>query len=65
MSWLLAALDQFVEEAADLAAVARDFRGALLLFVEFLQHGHRDEDVVLLEAEQRRRVVQQDVGVET
>src|SRR6185312_1111088 len=62
---LLAKLDQFVEEAADLAAVARDFRGAFLLFVEFLQHGHRDEDVVFLETEQRGRIMQQDVGIES
>src|SRR6185437_7918769 len=43
----------------------RDFRGAFLLFVEFLQYGHRDEDVVFLETEQRGRVMQQDVGIES
>src|SRR3546814_6996913 len=40
-----------------LAAVARDFRGAFFLLVQFLQDGHRDEDVVFLEAEQRGREI--------
>ncbi len=55
---------QLVEEAADLADVARRLGHALLAGVEFLEHGHRDEDVVLLEPEDRGRVVHQHVGVE-
>jgi hypothetical protein len=54
----------FVEEAAGLARVARDFAHALLVVVEFFQGGDRHEDVVLLEAEQAGRVVHQHVGVE-
>ena len=50
--------------AADLAGVARDLGHALLVAVELLQHDHRQEDVVLLEAEQAHRVVHQHVGVE-
>ncbi len=56
--------DQFVEIAARLSRVASDFRHALLVVVEFLQRHHREEDVVLLEPEQARRVVHQHVGVE-
>ena len=46
---------QLVEEAADLAHVARRFRQALLVRVELLEHHHRQIDVVLLEAEDRGR----------
>ena len=53
-----------VEEAAHLAHVARGFRQALLVRVELLEHHHRQVHVVLLEAEDRRRVVHQHVGVE-
>jgi hypothetical protein len=55
---------QRVEFAADLAGVARHLAHALLVVVELLQRDHRQEDVVLLEAEQRHRVVHQHVGVE-
>ena len=44
---------QLVEEAAHLAHVARGLGHALLAGVEFLEHGHRDEDVVFLEPEDR------------
>ena len=57
-------LDQFVDEAADLARVARHFRRAFFRRVEFLQHGHRQEYVVLLETEQGGRIVHEHVGVE-
>ena len=57
-------LDQLVEEAADLARVAAGFGRALLAVVEFLDDLHRQEHVVLLELEQRGRVVHQHVGVE-
>ena len=50
--------------AADLARVARDLGHALLVVVELLERDHRQVDVVLLEAEQARRVVHQHVGVE-
>jgi hypothetical protein len=55
---------QCVERAAGLAAVARDFGGAFLVAVELFQHDHRQEDVVLFEAEQAHRIVQQHVRVE-
>ena len=55
---------QRVEVAADLARVARDLGHAALVAVELLERDHRQVDVVLLEAEQRRRVVHQHVGVE-
>jgi len=60
----LARLDQRIEHAADLPRVARHLAHALLVAVEFLQRHHRQEDVVLLEAEQRGGVVHQHVGVE-
>ena len=53
-----------VEEAAHLAHVARGLRQALLVGVELLEHHHRQVHVVLLEAEDRRRVVHQHVRVE-
>jgi hypothetical protein len=56
--------DHRVERAAHLARVARDLRHALLVVVEFLERDDRQEDVVLGEAEQARRVVHQHVGVE-
>ena len=55
---------QLVEEAADLAHVARRFGQALLAGVELLQHPHRHEDVVLLEAEDRGGIVHQHVRVQ-
>src|SRR5690606_12360424 len=57
-------LHQLVEEAADLPCVAAGLGTALLAVVEFLDHLHRQVDVVLLELEQRRGVVHQHVGVE-
>ena len=53
-----------IEEATHLAHVARGLREALLVGVEFLEHHHGQVNVVLLEAEDRRRVVHQHVGVE-
>ena len=53
-----------VEEAAHLAHVARGFRQPLLVGVELLEHHHRQIHVVLFEAEDRRRIVHQHVGVE-
>ena len=54
---------QIVEQAADLAGGTRDFAGAFLQTIEFLQYHHRDEQVVLLETEQAARIVHQHVGV--
>ena len=56
--------DELVEEARRLAGVARDLGGALLVGVELLERQDGQVDVVLLEPEQARRVVHQDVGVE-
>ena len=56
--------DDVVEEAARLAGVARDLGDAPLVVVELLERLHRQEDVVLLEPEEARRVVHQDVGVQ-
>ena len=53
-----------VEEAAHLAHVARGFRQALLVGIELLEHHHRQVHVVLFEAEDRRRIVHEHVGVE-
>ncbi|MCW0450113.1 hypothetical protein NB706_002947 [Xanthomonas sacchari] len=58
------ALDQLVEETADLARVAADFGHALLGIVQFLDHLHRQEHVVFLELEQRGRIVHQHVGIQ-
>ena len=58
------AANHVVEEAADLAHVARGFGEAFLVGVELLEHHHRQIDVVLLETEDRGRVVHQHVGVE-
>ena len=57
------ALHQLVEKAADLAHVAGCFGHAFLARVELLEHGHRNVDVVLLEAKDRRRVMHEHVGV--
>ena len=62
--FLVASLHQLVEEAADLAHVAGRFGQALLAGVELLEHGHRDVDVVLFEAEDRGRIVHEHVRVE-
>ena len=56
--------DELVQEARHLPRVARDFGDALLVVVELLEGEDRQVDVVLLEAEQARRVVHQHVGVE-
>ena len=61
---LAGAAHQVVEEAAHLAHVARLLGQALLVRIELLEHHHRQVDVVLLEAEDRRRVVHQHVRVE-
>ena len=58
------ALHQLVEKAADLAHVARRLRQTFLARVEFLEHGHRNVDVVLFEAKDGGRIVHQDIRVE-
>ena len=58
------AVDEFIDKAADLTGVARRLRHAFLVGVEFLQHHHRQEDVVFIKAEDGGRIVHQDVGVE-
>ena len=55
---------QLVEAAADLPCMARDLAHAALVVVQLFQRDHRQEHVVLLEAEQCRRVVHQHVGVQ-
>ncbi len=62
---LRGALHQLIEgKAADLANVARRLRQAFLAGVEFLQHRHRNIDVVLFEPKNGRRIVHQHIGVE-
>jgi len=56
--------DDLVEEAARLPCVARHIGQAALVLVELLQRRDRQEEVVLVEAEQARRIVHQDVGVQ-
>jgi hypothetical protein len=56
--------DDLVEEAARLARVARHVREAALVLVELLERGDRQVEVVLVEAEQARRIVHQHVGIE-
>jgi hypothetical protein len=56
--------DDLVEEAARLARVPRHVGEAALVRVELLQRGDRQVEVVLVEAEEARRVVHQHVGVE-
>ncbi len=58
------AVEQFVEAAADLPRVTRHLGVADLGRVEFLEHDHRNEQVVLVELEQCGRVMHQHVGVE-
>src|SRR5690606_33937755 len=53
-----------VEESADLARVAAGLRRALLGVVQLLDDLHRQVDVVLLELEQRGRIVHQHVGIQ-
>ncbi|MNT28136.1 hypothetical protein D3C72_1638000 [compost metagenome] len=57
-------LHQGVQRTADLARVARHFRHALLLVIQLFQRHHRQEDVVLFEAEQRAGIVQQHIRVQ-
>jgi hypothetical protein len=59
-----AAADDLVEHATGLTRVARHFRHALLVGVEFLEGHHRHVDVVLLEAVEACRIVHQHIGVE-
>ena len=56
--------NQGVERAAHRTGVSRDVGEALLVVVELLERRHRKEDVVLGEAEERERVVHEDVRVE-
>jgi len=55
---------QLVERADDLARVAARLVVVLLELVQLLDHRERDDDLVLLELEDRLRVVQQHVRVE-
>ena len=56
--------DQFVQIARSLACIARDLGGAFLVVIELFEREHREEDVVLFEAEQTGGVVHQYVGIE-
>jgi len=61
---LARAFHQFVEKAADLAHVARRLRQAFFAGIEFLEHRHRNIDVVFFEAENGGRVVHQHIRVQ-
>ena len=56
--------DEVIQPPAHLPRVARDLRHALLVVVEFLEREDRQIDVVLLEPEQARGIVHQDIGIE-
>ena len=58
------AAQDLLKETAGLARVAGHFGDAFLVGVEFLDHHHGQKDVVLFEAENRRRIVHQHVGVQ-
>jgi hypothetical protein len=62
--FLAGPLHQFIEEAAHLAHVAGRFRQPFLAGVEFLEHGHRNVNVVLFKAKDCRRVVHQYIRIE-
>jgi hypothetical protein len=55
---------EFIQEAVGLAYVARHLGGTDLGIVQFLQHRHGQEHVVLVKAEQGGGVVHQYVGVQ-
>ena len=55
---------QRIQRAAGLACVARYLGHALLVAVQLLEHDQRQEDVMLLEAEQAHRVVHQHIGIQ-
>jgi len=55
---------ELIEKPTDLANVARHLGQALLPVIEFFEHDHRQEDVVLLKPKDGRGVVHQHVGVE-
>ena len=55
---------QIIEKTADLPRIARGFRQAFFIGVEFFEYHHRQVDIVLFEAKDRRRIVHQHVGIE-
>ena len=55
---------QRVQRTRDLACIARHFGHALLVVVQLFQRDHGQVDVMLLEAEQRGRIVHQHVGIQ-
>jgi hypothetical protein len=56
---------QFLQQAMHPPGVPSPFGGSLAFDpVEFLQHLDRNREIVVLEIEDRLRVVQEDVGVE-
>jgi len=57
--------ENLIDQADGLATFGGDAVLAGLQFVEFLQHRHRDGDVVFFEVEQGVGIVNQDVGVES
>jgi len=57
-------LHQLIEEAADLARIAARLGGALLAVVQLFDHLHRQVDIMLLELEQRGRIVHEHVGIQ-
>src|SRR5450631_473690 len=58
------AANHVIEEAADLAHVARGLGKTFLMRVELLEYHHRQIYVVLFKAVNRGRIVHQDVSVE-
>ena len=61
---ILLGIDQCIQRAADLAAIACHFSHALFVGVQLFEHHHGQEDVVLFKAEDAGGVVQQHIGVQ-
>ena len=56
--------DDLIEISRNLSGITCDLGHTLLVMIEFLQNLHRNDDVVLLEAVEAGRVVQEHVGIE-
>lgn len=55
---------QCVERAAGLARIACHLGRTLFVAVEFLEHDHRQKNIMLFKTKQTHRIMQQHIGVE-